>query len=65
MKLVSDAKDFWKWHSTHLVTIAAAFPLVWTELPEDIKAWIPPEWMPWVTVAILIGALVGRVRDQS
>lgn len=65
MKLVSDAKDWWKWHSTHAMAIAAALPVVWQELPPELKASIPDGWMPWITAAILVAGLVGRVRDQA
>lgn len=63
-RLVDDWKEAWRWHSTQAMAIAAALPFAWQELPEDLKASIPSEWMPYITAAILFAGLLGRVRDQ-
>lgn len=65
MKLVSDWKDFWKWHSTHAMAIAAAIPIAWEQLPPDLKSAIPDDWMPWIASGILLAGIVGRLRNQS
>lgn len=64
MKLVDDAKDFWKWYSTWAMSLAAAIPFAWQEAPQDIKDKIPEEWMPWIVAAVLVAGLVGRVKKQ-
>ncbi len=65
MKLVSNWKDAWKWHSTQAMVFAASLPFIWAEVPEDVKMFIPPGWMPYITAAVLIGGLLGRLRDQT
>lgn len=65
MKLVSNWRKAWKWHSTQLMAALAAAPVVWVSLPADVKSHVPDEWMPWVVGAMALGAIVGRVRDQS
>lgn len=65
MKLVDNAKQFWKWNSTHVVAVFAAAPLAWAQLPPDIKAYVPDEWMPWVGVVMFLGFLVARLRQQQ
>ena len=65
MKLVSNWREAWKWHSTQLLALIAALPAVWVSLPPDIKAAVPDEWMPWLIGVMAVGAIVGRVRDQS
>lgn len=64
MKLVEDAKNFWKWHSTWAMSVAAAIPFAWQEAPDDIKDKIPQDWMPYIVGAVLFAGLVGRVRKQ-
>jgi hypothetical protein len=65
MKLVKGWQNFWKWHSTQAMAVAALFPILWENLPSDLKSWVPDTWMPWVVAAVLIGGLLGRLRDQG
>ena len=65
MKLVDNWRDWWKWHSTQLMAAVAAVPVVWMGLPPDVKSYVPDEWMPWIMASVAVGAIVGRVRDQS
>ncbi|MGC1497279.1 MAG: hypothetical protein WA790_15830 [Sulfitobacter sp.] len=64
MKLIPDWKDVWRWHSTHIAAIAAALPVAWASTPEDVKAYIPTAWMPWIAGVLFLAFLLGRVRDQ-
>ncbi len=64
MKLVDDAKDFWKWHSTHVAAILAAAPFAWSQLPDDLKAQVPSGWLPYISVLMFVAFLIGRVRQQ-
>jgi hypothetical protein len=34
MKLVDDARNWWKWHSTYVFAVLAIFPTVWLSSPE-------------------------------
>lgn len=64
MKLVDNAKDFWKWHSTHLAAILAAAPFAWGQMPAELKAQVPDEWLPGISALIFVAFIVGRVRQQ-
>lgn len=65
MKLVSDWRKAWKWHSTQLLAVIAALPIVWMQLPPDVKDMVPESWMPYIVTFIAAGAIVGRLRDQD
>lgn len=65
MKLVQNWRKAWKWHSTQLLAIIAALPLIWMQLPPDVKDMVPDGWHPYIMAAIAIGAIVGRLRDQE
>ena len=41
MKLVSDWKDFWKWHSTQIMLVFALIPAAWEQIPDDLKQPVP------------------------
>lgn len=64
MKLVEGAKNAWKWHSVQVFAALTVLPIVWMELPADIKAKIPAEWMPFVVSLVAFGGLIGRLRSQ-
>ncbi len=65
MKPVDDARDWWKWNSTHVVAIFAAMPLAWDRLPQDIKDRVPDDWMPYIGLVMFIGFLLARLRAQE
>lgn len=64
MKTVDDAKDWWRWYSMRFMAAAAAFPVIWAQIPPDAKALIPESVEPWIPVALIIAAMLGRVIDQ-
>lgn len=64
MKLVDDARDWWKWHSTYVFGALAIFPMVWLNSP-DLQAMLPPKLVS--EIAPFIGALgfLLRIRAQA
>lgn len=64
MKLIPDWKDFWRWHSTHIAALAAAMPSAWVMMPDDLKGYVPVEWMPYIGGVMFMAFLIGRLRDQ-
>lgn len=65
MKLVSDWKSFWKWHSTWAMAALGALPGVWASLPPDLKEPLPDTALWWIAGAVALAGIVGRVRDQG
>lgn len=61
MRLVSDWKSAWKWISLQMIALAT----LWESLPPDAIAAIPDPWAGRVTLALLIGAGIGRMVDQG
>lgn len=55
----------WRLWSVQILAILAALPLVWSELPPDIKAMVPDGWQPWIVAAIAVGGIVARVIPQA
>jgi hypothetical protein len=58
---VKDWSQSWRWLSVQF----AALGVVWTTLPEDVKAYIPIEYQPYVATVIFLSILVGRYIDQK
>lgn len=65
MKLVENVKSAWKWYSVQALGVLTVMPMVWAELPADIKSHIPDEWMFYVVSVIALGGLVGRLKAQK
>lgn len=65
MRLVQNWRAFWRWHSTWALALTGILPVVWAELPPDIKSTIPAEWRPWLFVALAIAGIAARLRDQG
>lgn len=73
--LIDDWKLFFKFWSVQLDIIAAvlggvmiAFPdaalYVWSQFPPDLKAMIPTEWTPYISVSLLVASLLARAIKQ-
>jgi len=65
MKWVENIKSAWKWYSVQALGVLTILPIVWIELPADIKTRIPAEWTPYVVSAVALGGLIGRLKAQS
>ena len=65
MKWVENVKFAWKWYSVQALGVLTVFPIVWIELPADIKSRIPDEWTPYVVSVVALGGLIGRLKAQS
>jgi hypothetical protein len=61
MKLVPNWRAAWKWLSIQMIALAA----VWESLPPEAIAAIPDPWSGRVTLALLVGAGIGRIIDQG
>ena len=64
MKLVDDARDWWRWYSTWAIVALGAAPVIWAEMPPEVKALIPEDWTPYILAVVAIGGLVGRLKAQ-
>lgn len=65
MKLVDNWRDFWKWHSTQAMALLGALPVVWSQIPDDAKAYIPEAAQPWIVVVLALAGIALRLRDQK
>lgn len=75
MQLIPDWRQSWKFWSirfgvlgTGLIALFTEFPTaalwVWASLPDDLKSRLPPEFMEYVALMILVGGVIARIIDQ-
>lgn len=65
MKLVDDAKQAWRWFSMQAMALAVAVLGAWEVIPADMKASIPPQYVTYLTLGLLVFGIVGRVVKQG
>ena len=65
MRLVEGWRKAWRWYSVQALSLLALLPVVWAELPYDVKAFLPLSWQPWILAALAVAGLVGRLWPQE
>jgi len=56
MKLVSDARNWWKWHSTYVFAALAVLPTVWL---------LPPKWAASIAPPLAVLGFFLRIHKQA
>jgi hypothetical protein len=64
VKLVDDARDWWKWHSTYFYAVIAILPEVWLSSP-DFQALLPLKVVGYAAPVIGLLGFYLRVRKQA
>jgi hypothetical protein len=65
MKLVPNAAAAPRWFSMQILTIVAALQVAWETLPPEALALIPPDWRGYITLGLVVLAMIGRLVDQG
>ena len=76
MALISDWRKAWRFWSVRFAALGATvsfalaqFPEValtlWAALPPQMRSAIPDGWMLWITFALFVGSMWGRVVKQK
>jgi hypothetical protein len=65
MKLVNNWRDALKWHSTQVFALLALLPLLWEEVPYEVKALVPDEYNKWIIAVLAVIGMIARMRKQS
>ena len=65
MNLIPNAGDWYKLWSVRVLAVIGLLPIIWQQIPDDIKANLPPSLVYWVTSALAVLAIVLRVVKQA
>lgn len=71
MKLVHNWKSLWKSLTVQISTLGLAVTQVlylmpsWDAVPDEVKAAIPPEHLPYVTSFFFIATIIARAKYQE
>jgi len=64
MQLIENAGQAWRMFSIQAMAVAAAIQVVWPAIPDSIKASLPPAIANWVSCAVLVLGIIGRLVQQ-
>ncbi len=65
MKLIDEWKSAHRMFSVQAMALAAAIQGVWPSIPDDLKASIPPSVVHYISLALLVAGIVGRLVQQK
>ena len=65
MKLVPNARKAWRWISMQAMGAAVALQGAWVFIPDDLKARAGDDLANWVTGALLVLGMIGRLVKQG
>lgn len=65
MKLVEGARQSWRWISMQCMTLAGSLQGAWLTMPEDLKTKVPGGLVHWLTIALLVAGVAGRLVQQA
>ncbi len=65
LKLIENWKSAYRWISVWALATLSALPIVWANLPDDLKAEVPQGWAKWIMMLVAFGGLAGRFVDQK
>jgi len=65
MRLVDDAGRAWRWFSMISMGASVALLGAWVATPDDLKARASDDLANWVTMAILVLGIIGRLVKQK
>ena len=65
MKLIDNWKLAHRMFSVQAMGLAAAIQGAWPMIPDDLRAALPPHVSHWVSLALLVAGILGRLVQQD
>lgn len=65
MKLIENWRQAPRMLSVQALAVIAGLPAAWLMIPDEVKALIPPAWIPWITTGLALAGIIGRLIDQG
>lgn len=65
MKWIDDVKQAWRMLSMQAMGAALALQVTWSQIPDDMKASVPHQWVTYATGALMVLGMLGRLVKQE
>jgi hypothetical protein len=63
--LIPDARRAWRYLSVQASVVGGAIVLAWGQIPDEVKGYLPPEFLKWMVFTVFVVIPVLRVIDQG
>lgn len=64
MKLIDNLPQLWKMWSVRILAVLAVVASVWQQVPDDVKAMIPPQYLGYIVAFVSVCGIVARAIKQ-
>ena len=66
MKLqkIPNWKRCWRMFSVQAMIVAGAIQGAWVAIPDDLKSGISDDWLRYITIALMVFGVIGRLVVQ-
>lgn len=65
MKLIPQWKRCLRMFSVQAMVLAGAIQGAWVALPHEMKASVSDDWMRYITIALMVAGVIGRLVVQE
>lgn len=65
MRLIPHWRAHLRSYSAMALAALAALPLIWAQVPPELIALIPPDWLKWIITGVALAGFVGKFIDQG
>ena len=65
MMLIDNWRSSLKWFSVQAMIAVGAIQTTWLNLPEEMKQAVPDQYINYITIALIIFGVFGRVVSQG
>lgn len=65
MKLIPEARHWWRMFSMRAMSAATALLSAWAALPDELQARLPGRLVVGVAIALLVLGMLGRLVQQD
>ena len=57
-------REMLRYYSVWAIAALGALPTIYAELPDEVLAVLPGNWLPWVAAAVAVAGIIGRRVPQ-
>ncbi|KAB0556215.1 hypothetical protein [Pantoea stewartii] len=64
MKLIDNLPQLWKMWSVRILAILALVASVWDQIPDNVKAMIPAQYLGYIVAFVSVCGIIARAIKQ-
>ncbi|MBE8915107.1 hypothetical protein G9451_04200 [Enterobacter kobei] len=64
MKFIDNLPQLWKMWSVRILAVLAVIAGIWDQVPDDVKAMIPAQYLGYIVVFVSVCGIIARAIKQ-